>query len=198
MTGKAPKLNIDLQRVKRFRFELTGAVVLIILTVVFVLAWRRDSAGIKEIDGMIASRSAEAARIEAEASTVAGLERALEEATRNLTLLQEKQRAMSERLPSDGHISRLLADLSESGHGVRIVSIKPLAPEEKGELARLPFQISMESRFVPFGAYVERIENLPRLMVIDNITIEPKEDGSNTLNTSLFLSAYVHGYGGRR
>lgn len=198
MSGKGQKLNIDLQRIERFRFELSGALVLIALTFVFFVAWRHNRAEIQKLDGMIAAKSAEVARIEAEASTVAGLERAVEEATQNLKLLEEKHRAMSERLPSDGHISKLLADLSDSGHGVRIVSIKPLAPEDKGELARLPFQINMETRFVPFGAYVERIENLPRLMVIDNITIEPKDDGSNTLNTNLFLSAYVHGYGGRR
>src|SRR3990172_7026816 len=96
------------------------------------------------------------------------------------------------------HISRLLSDLSDSGGDVKIVSIKPLAPEDKGELARLPFQINMESRFVSLGAYIERIENLPRLMVIDNITIEPKEEGSRVLNSNLFLSAYVLGYGGRK
>lgn len=198
MTGKASRFHIDPQRLVRVRFEISGALVLVALTIVFFFVWRHNAAELGRLDGKIASKEAELARIEAESSNVKGLERAIEEAVKNLRLLEERHRAMNERLPSDGHISRLLSDLADSGHGVRIVSIKPLAPEDKGEVARLPFQISMESRFAQFGAYVERIENLPRLMVIDNITIEPKDDGSNTLHTNLFLSAYVLGYGGRR
>lgn len=198
MTGKTKSLKIDFQALGKLRFELIGAGILILLTFVFFFIWRYNSAELTRLERAIALKTSEVTRIEAEASTVKGLEAAVGEASGNLTLLQERLRTMNERLPSDRHISRLLADLSDSGHGVKIVSIKPLAPEDKGELARLPFQINMESRFVPFGTYVERIENLPRLMVIDNISIEPKEDGSNMLNSNLFLSAYVLGYGGRQ
>lgn len=199
MTGKTTKISgMDLNALRGLRFEAVGAGVLIFATIIFVLLWRFNSAEIKRLESAIALKTAEAARMQAEVSTIKGLEAAVEEASQNLLLLEERLKTMNERLPSDRHISRLLADLSDSGQGVKIVSIKPLAPEDKGELARLPFQISMESRFAPFGAYVERIESLPRLMVIDNISIEPKDDGSNVLNTSVYLSAYVLGYGGRK
>lgn len=199
MTGKTLKpFSIDMHALERFRFELIGACVLIVVTLVFFFLWRHNSAEIARLERTVAAKSAEVARIEAEASTLKGLEAAVEEASKNLSQLEGKLKTMNERLPSDRHISRLLSDLTDNGHGVRIVSIKPLAPEDRGELARLPFQINMESGFVPFGAYIERIENLPRLIVIDNISIEPKEDGTNMLNSNLYLSAYVLGYGGRR
>lgn len=199
MTGKSGKfMNIDLSSLGRLTFELAGVGVLAVITAVFLGLFRLNSAELNRIDGAISQVSADVARIEATASTVKGLEAAVEEASKNLSILEERLRSTNERLPSDRHISRLLSDLSDNGHGIKIVSIKPLQPEDKGELARLPFQINMESRFVPFGAYIERIENLPRLMIIDNITVEPKEYGSNVLNTNLFLSAYVLGYGGKR
>lgn len=199
MTGKLGKLlHLDVHTLERLRFELIGAVALIVFTIVFYLFWRSGVEEIARLDGRIAAANAEAWRIEAEASTIEGLGHAVSEAERNLAILEERLRAINERLPSDRHISRLLSDLSDSGSDVKILSIKPLAPEDKGELARLPFQINMESRFVSFGAYIERIENLPRLIVIDNITIEPREEGSQELNSNLFLSAYVLGYGGRK
>lgn len=197
MTGKPGKLlHFDVHALDRFRFELIGAVVLIVFTFVFYLGWRSGKNETARLDGLIKAASAQISQIEAEAETIEGLDRAVNDASRNLALLEGRLKAVNERLPSDRHISRLLSDLSDSGNDVKIVSIKPLAPEDKGELARLPFQINMESRFVSFGAYIERIESLPRLMVIDNITIEPKEEGSRVLNSNLFLSAYVLGYGG--
>lgn len=197
MTGKLGKLlHFDVHALDRFRFELIGAVVLIVFTFAFYLGWRVNVNETTRLDGLIKAANAQVSQIQADVSTIEGLDNAVNDARRNLALLEGRLKAINERLPSDKHISRLLSDLSDNGGDLKIVSIKPLAPEDKGELARLPFQISMESGFVPFGAYIERIENLPRLMVIDNITIEPKEEGSRVLNSNLFLSAYVLGYGG--
>jgi type IV pilus assembly protein PilO len=197
MTGKLEKLfHFDVQSLKRNRFELTGALVLVLLTTVFYLAWRAGKAESTRLDGLLKAGGAEINAIAAEASTAEGLQRAINDAGMDLTLLEDRLKTINERLPSDRHISRLLADLSENGSGVRITSIKPLPPEDKGELARLPFQINIESGFVPLGFYIEKIEKLPRLMVIDNVTIEPKEEGSRMLNANIFLSAYVLGYGG--
>lgn len=197
MTGKLAKLlQLKANAREKFRFEIVGALILIVFTIAFYLGWRSGKSEITRLDGLIKAANAQVTQIEAEASTMEGLNHAVNDASKNLALLEGRLKAINERLPSDRHISRLLSDLSENGNDVKIVSIKPLQPEDKRELARLPFQISMESRFIPFGAYVERIENLPRLMVIDNITMEPKEEGSAVLNSNLFLSAYVLGYGG--
>lgn len=197
MNGKLGKLlQLKAHALARFRFELIGALILIMFTIAFYLGWRSGENETARLDGLIKAANAQVSQIEADASTIAGLDKAINDASKNLALLEGRLKAINERLPSDKHISRLLSDLSENGGDVKIVSIKPLQPEDKGELAMLPFQISMESRFVAFGAYIERIENLPRLVVIDNITMEPKEEGSRVLNSNLFLSAYVLGYGG--
>ncbi|CAG1066281.1 hypothetical protein BAC1_01889 [uncultured bacterium] len=197
MTGKLEMLfHFDVQSLKRSRFELIGAVVLVLLTTVFYYSWRAGNAESMRLDGLLEAGGEQINAMAAKASTAKELERAVNDAGSNLDLLEDRLKTINERLPSDRHISTLLADLSENGSGVRILSIKPLPPEDKGELARLPFQINMESGFVPLGFYIERIEKLPRLMVIDNVTIEPKEEGSRMLNANIFLSAYVLGYGG--
>jgi Tfp pilus assembly protein PilO len=197
MTGKLEKFfHFDVHVLKRFRFELVAAIVMAAVTSVFYLSWRAGNAETMRLDGLLRTGGAQIGSLAAEASTAEGLERAIKDAGMDLKVLEDRLEAIKERLPSDRHVSRLLSDLSENGSGVRILSIKPLPPEDKGELARLPFQIKMESRFASFGSYIERIENLPRLMVIDNVTMEPKEEGSQMLNMNVFLSAYVLGYGG--
>lgn len=199
MTDKLAKLfRLNVHSLMRFRFEIIGAIAMAAFTSVFYLTWRAGNAESMRLDGLLRAGSAQISSIEAEVSTSEGLERAVSDAGRDLGLLEDRLKAINERLPSDRHISRLLSDLSENGSGVRILSIKPLPPEDKGEFARLPFQINIESRFASFGSYIERIENLPRLIVIDNVTIEPEKEGSQMLSTNVFLSAYVLGYGGRQ
>lgn len=177
---------------------LLAAILFTAVTVAFYLVWRSGTSETAMVDRLILAARAEVKALEDSAATSMELEAALKETQGRLLDLQAKLRTVNERLPSDRHISNILSDLSESGERVRVVSIKPLPPEDKGELARLPFQISVEAGFRPLGSYIEKIENLPRLMVIDNVAMEPKEEGSAVLRANVFLSAFVPGYGGGR
>ncbi len=175
---------------------LISAVLFMGVNVAFFVAWRSGVSEAERVDRLMAAAKTEVKGLEDSAASTHGMEAALREAEKRLAGLEAKLRDANERLPSDRHISDLLSDLSESGENVRIVAIKPLPPEDKGELARLPYQISVEAPFRPLGAYIEKIENLPGLIVIDNISIEAKEEGSRVLHANIFLSAFVLGYGG--
>lgn len=195
MSGELKKMlsSIDAGLLSRYGAEVIGALALIVFSFFFYrfgyLHNSRELAGLDE--GIVNARN-EITRIRQEAASSEGLDRAVGEASENLKVLERRLKGLKEKLPSDKLVSRLLAEFSENGTaGLKVVSIKPLPPEDKGELSRLPFQITMESGFMPFGNYLERIENLPRLMVVDNFMIEPREDGSPTLVSNIYLSAYI-------
>lgn len=195
MNGDLKKLlsSIDAVFLSRFGAEVIGALALMVFSFFFYrFGYLHNFRELSAIDEGIVSARNEITRIRQEAVSAEGLDRAVGEASENLRVLERRLKGLKEKLPSDKLVSRLLAEFSENGTaGLKVVSIKPLPPEDKGELSRLPFQITLESRFMPFGNYLERIENLPRLMVVDNFMIEPSEDGSNTLVSNIYLSAYI-------
>lgn len=195
---KALLKAIDPRGLAAYRPEALGVLAFIAVSVFFYkFVFLHNRAEIADLDAEIEASRAETFRINAEIKSSQGLEGAVQEAVKGLAAMEGKLKGLNQRLPSDRHISMLLAEFTTGAQdGLRIVSIKPLQPEDKGELARLPFQITLETRFVPLGNYIERIENLPRLMVVDNVSIEPKEEGSSILNANITLSAYVMGYGG--
>jgi len=190
---------LDPRALASYRPEALGILAFIVVSVFFYrFVFLQNSAEIEALGAEIEASRAETARINAEIQSSQGLDRAVQVAMKSLEAMEGKVKGLNQRLPSDRHISMLLAEFTTgSQDGIRIVSIKPLQPEDKGALARLPFQITLETRFVPLGNYIERIENLPRLMVVDNVSIEPKEEGSSLLNANITLSAYVMGYGGQ-
>ncbi|MBI4948542.1 MAG: type 4a pilus biogenesis protein PilO [Deltaproteobacteria bacterium] len=188
--------DVDFSFLKSFKREALAVGVLVILSLLFYrFGYKRN------IDEMHALRSgSEALRSEiqmAEAQSRAseGLSKAVSDATVNLKTVEGRLKSLKERLPSDKQVSRILSEFSESDfpRGIRIVSIKPLEPEAKGELSRLPFHIKMEAKFQSFGDYLERIERLPRLMVVDNFMIEGGDAAD--LTAEVYLSAYILSYG---
>ncbi|MBI5469385.1 MAG: type 4a pilus biogenesis protein PilO [Deltaproteobacteria bacterium] len=189
--------DLDLSRLKVFKGELIALLGLFVFSVVFYrFGYMRNAREISALDGRIEGARAELGKTEAEARASANLEKTAAEASVSLKLLEDRLKNLKERLPSDKQVSRLLAEFSGTpGAGIRIVSIKPLAPEDRGELSRLPFQITMEARFIPFGDYLERVEKMPRLMIVDNFMVEPKDDSSAVLRAQVYLSAYMMNYG---
>ncbi|MBI5970545.1 MAG: type 4a pilus biogenesis protein PilO [Deltaproteobacteria bacterium] len=149
---------------------------------------------IKNIDAKINAGRSEIGRIRAEIQAGEALKAALSRAQADLDAVEKGLRSLNERLPSDKQISRILYSITVngSGGGVRIISIKPMQPEEKEGLIRIPLQINAEGRFAATGDYIERIENLPRIITVDNFLIESK-DGAGYVSSRVFMSAYILG-----
>ena len=203
MNGKGLKAfrELDLSRLKVFKGELIALLGLFVFSVVFYRSgYLRNVREISSLDGRIEGARAELGKTEAEARASVNLEKTVAEASVSLRLLEDRLKGLKERLPSDKQASKLLTELSDSRvAGIRIVSIKPLPPEDRGEdrgeLSRLPFQVTIEARFIPFGDYLERVEKMPRLMMVDNFMVEPKDDSSAVLRAQVYLSAYMMNYG---
>ncbi len=188
--------DIDLSFLKSFKREAVALCVLVILSLLFYrFGYKRNLNDMEAARLNIATLKTELQMATAQSEASEGLSKAVTEATINLRTVEGRLKSLKERLPSDKQVSRILSEFSENDlkRGIRIVSIKPLEPESKGELSRLPFQIKMEAGFQSFGDYLERIERLPRLMVVDNFMIEGGETAG--LNAEVYLSAYILSYG---
>lgn len=179
-----------------FRREILAALVLAAFGLFFYrfvyTAGAEELAAAKNRSAAIA---AETERIAAEVAAVEGLRRQVLEAESRLAVLEGRLESLRERLPTEKNISEILSEFSSGTNGgSAIVSVKPLDPEVKGELTRLPFHLKMETTFLGFGEYLEGIEKMARIMVVDNFMIEAGEGaGPGRLSSQIFLSAYILG-----
>ncbi|MEK6758908.1 MAG: type 4a pilus biogenesis protein PilO [Deltaproteobacteria bacterium] len=189
---------VDLAWISRLKKELIGLSLLVVISFFFYsYAYQWTVNASNAASRQIQSARMEMKRIQGEIDAAEELKKTVAEASVNLKQIEARLQEMKERLPSDKHISRILAEVSENGfkRNVHIVSIKPVAFEDKGELLRLPFQITMEADFKSFGDYLERIENLQRVMMVDNFKIEKKEGAAMIVAGEVYLSAYVLDHG---
>lgn len=184
--------SIDFKALGRWRKEALGLLVLAAFTLFFYkFMYLSNARELSSIDVEINSARMEIARINNEVRSAESLKKEAERAAQELKSLESTLSALRERLPAERQVSRILAELTEKEKGVRIAAVKPLAPEEKGELVRLPFNLTIEGRYAAIGDYLETLERQPRLMVVDNFILEQKKEGSAVLTSQIYLSAYV-------
>ncbi len=190
--------DIDLSGIGGFRKEILGVLIMVSFAVFFYrFVYLENLRTIDALTRQADAVRAEVARIKAEAKEIETLKLKLREAESELEALENRLRLMKERLPSEKVLSGILSELAanEFKGGLRIVAIKPMPPEEKGELLRLPLLITLDTDFISFGNYLERIENLRRIILVDNFKVEVMEDKVPRLTAQLFISSYALGYG---
>lgn len=190
--------TVDISLPRAFRKELIWAALMVIVSVAFYrLGYVYMGKQTVSTEARARQTAAEIARITSEAQGAEGLRLAVAEASSRLTGIEAKLKGISEKLPADRQVSKLLSEISEEGatNGVRIVAVKPMPSEEKNGVVRLRLQVTLEGRYADIGDYFERIENLPRLISVDNFMFEPKVENSNLLTAQVYLSAYYLGKG---
>lgn len=186
----------DLQPLTHLKREAVFLALFLIATVVFYrFVYMR---GVRELGSMESRMKAtriEMDRIKNEIQAAEDLRKSVAEAAKSLKAADEKLKYLQERLPAGKSIAAILREIAggDERTGLRIVAIKPLPTEEKGALIRLPFQITMQSRFTGFGEYLERIEGLERVIIVDNFMIEAKDDSAPAVTSQVYLSAYIMG-----
>ncbi len=190
--------GVDMASVFAFKREFVIAAVAVLLAFSsYRFVYLANIEAVKKSDALINAQRSEITRIRAEIRAGEAMRVSLARAEADLARVEEGLRALDERLPSDKQISRILSSISVNGpggehplrKGVRILSIKPMQPEEKEGLMRIPLQINAEGGFNATGDYIERIENLPRIITVDNFLIESKDGAA--VSSRVFMSAYI-------
>lgn len=196
-------MNSDIQKLlSSFRLSISGdqrkEIIAIAMVAAFSLLFYRfvylgNARSIAEADIAAANSRRELTAMKEEIQGAGTLRKLVEDSSLSLKRLEARLRDTKERIPSNRSVSGVIAEISgnDGKDGVRVLGIKPLPPEARDGLTRLPFLVTIEGRFTSIGDYFERIENMRRIMVIDNILLEPKAESSQTLSAQVYLSAYA-------
>ncbi|MBI5238660.1 MAG: type 4a pilus biogenesis protein PilO [Deltaproteobacteria bacterium] len=191
------KLRVmDLQPLTHLKREAVFLTLSLISTVVFYrFVYIPGVRELGAVESQMKSTRIEMDKIKNEIQAAEDMRKSVADAARSLKAADEKLKYLQERLPTGKSISTILREISGGAERteLRIVTIKPLPSEEKGALIRLPFQITLQSRFISFGEYLERIEGLERVMIVDNFMIEAKDDSAPAVTSQVYLSAYIMG-----
>lgn len=108
----------------------------------------------------------------------------LEAYERQLAEMRTSFGAMLRQLPSKAEVAKLLVDISQTGlaSGLEFELFKP-QPEIKREFyAELPVKITVKGTYDQFGKFVSGIANLPRIVTLDSISIQPYKKGKKNAN----------------
>ncbi len=176
------------------RKEIIAAAMVAAFSLLFYrFVYLGNARSIAEADIAIANSRRELTAIKEEIQGAGTLRKLVEDSSLSLKRQEARIRDIKERIPSNRSVSGVIAEISagDGKGGVRVLGIKPLPPETMDGLTRLPFLVTMEGRFASIGDWFERIESMRRLMVIDNILLEPKAESSQALSAQVYLSAYA-------
>jgi Tfp pilus assembly protein PilO len=186
--------SIDPGTIRAFKAEAVGLAALVVFSALFFrFVYSRNAGEIASAAGRVNAARAEMEGIRAEIQASENLSKVVAQASENLLRLDERLKGVKERLPSERQVSSILDELTDGAmkRDVLVVSVKPLQHEAQGELLRMPFQVTLEARFISIGGYIERLENLPRIIMVDNFMMEPRDDGAGALTAQMYISAYT-------
>ncbi|MBI5826170.1 MAG: type 4a pilus biogenesis protein PilO [Deltaproteobacteria bacterium] len=196
-------MNSDIQKLlSSFRLSISEEqrkeIIAVVLVAAFSLLFYRfvylgNARAIAQEDLAIANSQRELAAVKEEIQGAHTLKKLVEDSSLSLKRLEARLRDIKERIPSNRNVSGVIAEISggDAKSGVRVLGIKPLPPETRDGLTRLPFLVTVEGRFASIGDWFERIENMRRIMVIDNILLEPRAENSQALSAQVYVSAYA-------
>ena len=197
--------RLELARIKEFREAVIGLALVVAATFFFYqYIYVKNVVEIKRLDFQIQTIMAEMDKASAEIKETQKVAERLKEAMERLKGMEDRFVVTQSKLPSDKQLSSILKGLigDDAKKGIKFTSLRPMSLETKGEYFKLPFQIAMQARFQSFGEYLERIEEMPRIVTVENFRIEAKEEaqppieslgGTPLLSIQLFMSTYVLG-----
>ena len=188
--------DLDLNEVGNWPWLIKGIVLAIVFVLVVFGAWkfgwqdqlsRLESAQKKENDlkQTFETKQRRAANLDA-------YEAQLKE-------MQASFGAMLRQLPSKVEVAGLLVDISQTGlaSGLEFDLFKPGSPIRKEFYAELPIQIQVRGTYNDFGRFISGVANLPRIVTLHDISIQPAKSGKGggkTEGDKLVMSATAKTY----
>ncbi|MGI9953173.1 type 4a pilus biogenesis protein PilO [Moorellaceae bacterium AZ2] len=84
-----------------------------------------------------------------------------------------------------------LAAAQPQQRGVRVLSFRPLEPEQRGSFVVYPFQISVEGAYLQVEDYIHQLESLPALTQMRDLKISAKAGAAGLVEASFILDFYA-------
>jgi len=147
-------------------------------------------------------------KLKKEVGILEGQIREGEASLKNLEELEERHQQrqavvtlMEEALPSREETTALLRELFVRSEGLDIEFLdlgKPvfiLAASEAGKARKITLTLKLRSPFLKFIEYLNRLENLHRMINVTNLEVRAKEETLPKVEIDLTLEAYAWGGG---
>lgn len=87
---------------------------------------------------------------------------------------------LEKQLPSKSEMYALLSDINQSGvgRGLQFELFKPGQEVVRDYYAELPINIKVSGRYHDMGAFAADMANLPRIVTLNNLTLQASKDGA--------------------
>jgi len=107
--------------------------------------------------------------------------------------VQQYVTQLEKQLPSKAEIDALLSDINQAGLGrsLQFDLFKPGAVAVKQYYAELPITIKVTGRYHDIGSFASDIANLSRIVTLNNLSIQPRQDGILSLDTTAKTFRYL-------
>ncbi|MET3134019.1 type IV pilus assembly protein PilO [Oxalobacteraceae bacterium GrIS 1.11] len=91
---------------------------------------------------------------------------------------------LQKQLPSKAEMAALLSDINQAGlgRGLQFELFRPGQVQVKDYYAELPIDIKVTGNYHDVGAFAGDMANLPRIVTLNNMTLNAGKDGSLTLD----------------
>jgi len=91
---------------------------------------------------------------------------------------------LQKQLPSKAEMAALLSDINQAGlgRGLQFELFKPGQVVVKDYYAELPIDIKVTGNYHDIGAFAGDMANLPRIVTLNNMTLNTGKDGTLTLD----------------
>jgi type IV pilus assembly protein PilO len=124
----------------------------------------------------------------------------MEEMKKEIQMIEERWSYVNRKIPGRRQIPQLLDELTEaaSGSNVSYVSIAPEMIQQYSAIMitnltyeKFPIKITLQCRYRDLGDYLARLNNLNRLIKVEDIQIKAEDSIFPLLNVDLIVSTYV-------
>jgi type IV pilus assembly protein PilO len=100
---------------------------------------------------------------------------------------------LEKQLPSKAEMDALLSDINQAGigRGLQFELFRPGQVNLKDYYAELPIAVKVSGRYHDLGAFTGDIANLPRIVTLNNLSLQATRDGALTLDATAKTFRYL-------
>lgn len=145
-------------------------------------------------------QSDELDRLRAEEDALKGQYRQKLQQAINLEELRKQKEQVSQyvltlekQLPSKAEMDALLSDINQAGigRGLQFELFRPGAVNVRDYYAELPIAVRLSGRYHDLGAFASDIANLPRIVTLNNMTLQTLRDGALAMDATAKTYRYL-------
>lgn len=117
----------------------------------------------------------------------------LEELRRQKEQVSQYVLTLEKQLPSKAEMDALLSDINQAGigRGLQFELFRPGQTTPRDYYAELPITVRLTGRYHDLGAFASDIANLPRIVTLNNVTLQTVKDGTLSLDATAKTFRYL-------